>query len=758
MDGRIATLSLAVSKRRMSVICGLCVVAVLWGGVAYKGLQDLDEARRASDRSNAAVALMFEENVVHVIAEIDKSLLFMRSVVEARGTAGFSGLMEAARGLLNDVLIQVAVLDAGGVMRATTWGPQPPPPTDLSDRKHFTAQRDAAGDGLYISVPVLGRATGKTTVQFSRRTLGPGGAFGGVVVASLDPARLADFFNRIDLGSKASLALIGDDGIVRATGGADAPVPMGADVRGTALGALLAGGREGTFALPAESGLPDRVVTLERVRGQPLAVAVSVPEADIDRDAKASLFDDTLLACLLTVLVAVAVAKLLRIEAERAEAERGVLRLALRDPLTDLPNRRDFRAKLDAADAAARCRAGSAPYAVLLLDVDGFKFVNDTLGHGVGDSLLVAIGERLRSVMQEGAVVARLGGDEFAVLIPDAPRYAVDVIAARICAVMAKPFAVDRHTVRSGACVGIAFGPEDGGDADEVLAAADLALYAAKGGQRGRFLRFRGAMRDELTERRALEADLAAALDAGGLDLHFQPTVDLATGAIAGFEALARWDRPGHGAVSPALFVTVAEECGLIGLIGEWALREACGQARRWPAPLRVAVNLSPVQFLGPDVVALVAGVLRDTGLPADRLELELTERVLLDDVASTLKTLHGLKALGVSIAMDDFGTGHSSLGYLRQFPFDRIKVDRSFVSEVGLDEQHAAIVRAVVDIARSAGMATTAEGVETEEQRERVASLGCTTAQGYLFSRAVPAAEVPALIAAWPAARPIAA
>ncbi|MEH3147630.1 MAG: EAL domain-containing protein [Methylobacterium frigidaeris] len=765
---RLKELPRFVVERRSSVLLGLFVVALAWIGVGFKHWSDQRTARLDSDRTNHNFAMVFEENVLRSIGEIDKSLLYMRRSIEMRSGLEDYSTIANTTDLLSEIIVQVAIIDANGIMRATNVGPQPPPPTDLSDRAHFRIHIDSGEDRLYISEPVVGRASGRVSVQFSRRFVDREGRFAGVVVASLDPGHLTKFYDKIDFGSPASISLIGSDGTVRSSGGAGGGFTVGADLSQLPVYGPIRAGRSGTFQMQSASSGTDRVVTIRKVRDQPLWVSVGVPAKEIYRDAAAALRQDSLIAAFVTLLVGLAVERLLRIEEKRSEAEAHVARLAAQDPLTELPNRRVFRAALGAVAERARAEpaSGARQFAVLFLDLDRFKLVNDTLGHKIGDSLLQEVGRRLSGLLGEGEILSRLGGDEFAVLMPQiAGRHDVEALTRRIARSVAEPVQIENHQIRTSVSVGIAIGLDDGTDADELLIAADLALYAVKSARRGTFRFFDRSMSEGLEERREIEAELRRALERDELELYCQPSVALGSGEIAGFEALTRWNHPVRGPIPPSLFIPIAEDCGLIHALGQWSLEEACRHAATWPGAPRIAVNLSPVQFAGQDLVAMVQQILLRTGLPASRLELEITEQMLLDNDEQTQRVLRDLKALGLRIAMDDFGTGYSSLNYLRSFPFDKIKVDRSFVAGLGetaqagakgaqaggqTGAQNAAIVRAVIEIARSLGMHTTAEGVETAEQNRALAILGCDEAQGYLYSRPVPVAAVPGLIAQW--------
>ena len=427
---------------------------------------------------------------------------------------------------------------------------------------------------------------------------------------------------------------------------------------------------------------------------------------------------------------------------EQRRAERRIAHMAHHDALTGLPNRVLFHERL-AALVAERAPAG-----LLCLDLDHFKLVNDTLGHPAGDALLRQVAERLRACLGGDGLVARLGGDEFAVL-HRAERPALVALADRIIAALCRPFALDGQDVTVGVSIGIALAPEHGDDPDGLLRKADTALYAAKAdGRRTRRL-FEPAMDAALQARRALERDLRAAIAAEALEVHYQPLVDARTLAVTGCEALLRWRHPERGFVSPADFIPVAEETGLIASLGEWVLARACREAAGWPRPVRVAVNLSPVQFRAPDLVGTVARALAESGLDPARLELEITEQVMLEESAANIAVLHRLRGLGVRIAIDDFGTGYASLSYLRAFPFDKIKIDRSFTAALGQEAAALAVVQAVIGLGASLGTTTVAEGVETEAQLAVLRRSGCDEVQGFLFSRPVPAADLRALVAA---------
>jgi diguanylate cyclase (GGDEF)-like protein len=439
---------------------------------------------------------------------------------------------------------------------------------------------------------------------------------------------------------------------------------------------------------------------------------------------------------------------------EQRRIEARVRHLARHDALTDLPNRVLLREEMEKLEARIQRQENVA---VLCLDLDHFKDVNDTLGHGVGDQVLVTVGNRLREASRETDIVARLGGDEFAILVHslDDPRDAA-IIADRIVKSVAMPMDIGGHHVAIGTSVGIALAPTDGHDAEELLRNADLALYRAKSEGRGNYHFFERGMDEALQHRRMLEQGLKVALSRNQFRLMYQPLLDLNDNRVCCFEALLRWDHPERGVIPPAEFIPVAEETGAISAIGEWVLMEACRTAATWPENVRVAVNLSAAQFKSRALVDHVVAAVSSAGISPKRLELEVTESLLLADTEQTLSTLHRLRALGVRISMDDFGTGYSSLSYLRSFPFDKIKIDRSFMSGLGPREDSLAIIKAVIGLGQSLGMSTTAEGIETEEQLDAVRAQGCNEVQGFLFSPPLPASGIAALLGEREASAPV--
>ena len=427
---------------------------------------------------------------------------------------------------------------------------------------------------------------------------------------------------------------------------------------------------------------------------------------------------------------------------EQRASEVKIEYMAHHDALTDLANRVLLNERLE--QALGRRIHREEMVAVHHLDLDQFKAVNDTFGHPAGDKLLKIVAERLRALVGETDTIARMGGDEFVIVqAPITDPADATALAQLIIGSISEPFDLDGHQALIGASIGIAVGPNDGLRPDRLLRNADLALYRAKGDGRGTFRFFEPAMDLQMQTRRVMEQDLRRALPAGEFELYYQPVVNLASSEISGFEALIRWNHPVKGMIAPASFIPLAEEIGFIVPLGEWVIRQACVTAAEWPEHLHVAVNISAAQFRSPGLMQVIVGALAASRLSPTRLEIEITETVLLQNKETTLAALHQLRALGIRIAMDDFGTGYSSLTYLQCFPFDKIKIDRSFVKDITENTGSLNIVRAVAALANGMGMTATAEGVETSEQLDRITSEGCTEMQGYLFSRPLPVSEI---------------
>ena len=844
-------------------------VTALWVGIAATLSQQRAEATRSAYQVTASLARGYDESTKRLIGEADQTLLSVRAFYRAMGPNFSLQAWAKSQTSPNRLVPQVALIGPTGWLIGSTYNPHPKP-VDLSDRPHFIVQKDSSQDHLYISVPVLGRVTGKQTIQLTRKLLGPDGSFQGVGVVSIDTRKLSSFYSA--LGSQHGFAmLLRTDGTVLARGPL-IPHLIGENVAATGSGfRTMMAHHSGHLKIRSVVDHVERYVSYRHVAGYPLIVMVGLDRRTVFHDyltqqarwrQAGSIITAVLLAigllwmrqrrrsvasrrALVATLQAVnqgivmidpagripvvnrralellgvapeaqhrktgwrrllarwwrsdhlagprdlgarlpgrspapsgagtsqtglvgewqrdsgQVIEIARypsqtggvvetytdVTADR-EATRQIRHLAHHDGLTGLPNRLLLQETLAGMIAAA----APQPVVLLLVDLDRFKEVNDTLGHPTGDRVLVEVANRLRRAAGPLATVARMGGDEFVLLLrSEAKDPHGERLARRLVLALTEPMRLGYHEIRVGASVGIAEEPGSGGDADALLRNADIALYRAKADGRGTVRRFDPSMITEIESRTALEADLRAAIENDAISVEFEAQIDTETLMPAGFEALARWRHPARGAVPPVVFIPLAEECGLIHMLGAAVLRQACAAAVSWPASCRVAVNISPAQLLDPGLPELVRGTLAASGLAPDRLELEITEGVLLSEERRVLATLHALKQMGIRLVLDDFGTGYSSLSYLLKLPVDRVKIDKSFVQRQPFDPAARAIVEAIIELAMHLGLALTAEGVETEQHLAILRQQGCTVVQGWLFAR--PMRETAIAARFWP-------
>ena len=567
-----------------------------------------------------------------------------------------------------------------------------------------------------------------------------------MILVSLDPSHFTHFYDSINIGHDGAIRVVGTDGVVRAVGSS----------RGTEIEYLGANLTSSTllkrakiepsgwyFTASTRNDGIRRLIFYRVVEQLPLILTVGLGEKETFGAVTAKENTYGLAAGFITLLVLIVMALSVRDRMKLEHTSNQLQVQARQDTLTGLPNRLLFLERLE--QAAAGPGNSEDRFSVLMLDLDQFKAINDTLGHGSGDLLLKTVAQRLRSCTQPTDIVARLGGDEFAILQVCAADQLLGAIAlaSDVIDALSRPFTLDGQEVTIGTSIGIATAPEHGTTSEGLLARADLALYQSKMAGRNGYCFFETSMELKARQRRAIESDLRHALKLDEFELHYQPVVKIETQECSGMEALLRWKRPSGRIVPPHEFIPIAEDIGLISAIGEWVLRTACKDAMAWPPDIRLAVNLSPIQFGKGDLKDIVLKALRDSGLPPHRLELEITESVLLERSEANLRILTSLKALGVKIVLDDFGTGYSSLSYLSMFAFDKVKIDRSFVSEMSERPDCAAIVCSIINLGQNLNMTTVAEGVETELQLTMLRAAGCSEAQGYLFSRPLPVKEL---------------
>jgi diguanylate cyclase (GGDEF)-like protein len=714
---------------------GLALIGLMWLFTWQYVRMERDNVDRELEQSIANLVVVVEQNAVRTATELDRILKFIRQTHDRNREMEWQKLVKEEY-TVDDEAVQIAIIDRDGMMITSSALLYPPSPVDLSDREHYKVHVHAKDDQLFISKPVMGRASGKWSVQFTRRFLDERGQFAGVVVISLDPAHLARTYSSLNVGAKLGLVLVGDDGIIRAGSGTYKD-SLGERYVETEHASDLVRFFDATTLIRGGSADRPKLVASRRVTGYPLKVVIDAdglvsPNWLRTRDLYYSAC--AAISCLIIVVM-------LGSAYGRQRFESKIVHLARHDTLTGLSNRLHFRELLDNAYDGP---VSSRQYALLVIDLDGFKAVNDSYGHPTGDALLMAVSQRLRESLRDGDTLTRLGGDEFAIIqcVNDFKTDAA-ALASRLCDCLRQPFDIDSLTVSIGASIGIAYAAEDAPSTVELLRVADLALYNAKESGRGTYRFYSEELNAALVARRTLETGLVNALRNGEFEVFYQPIVALPSNEVAGYEALIRWRHPERGLVSPVDFIPIAEETGLIVPMGEWILKKACRDLALCPGNSTVAVNISPLQFRDEGLLPAVRAALAESGLPASRLKVEITESTLMENDHDTIQKLESLRDLGVLVSMDDFGTGYSCLGYLQKYPINCIKIDRSFVMTMGSDRSGTPIVRAIIALANSLNMTTVAEGVETREQLQELTGLGCNYAQGFLFSRPLPARDI---------------
>lgn len=690
-------------------------------------------------QESSNLGLIFEQNSERTASEIDRIIRYLRSSYERSNNQADWPQLVQEEFTLNRRTVQIAITDAAGMMITSSKMLRPDKPMDLSDRDHYRAHADTGGsvDKLFISTPVLGRVSQKWSVQFTRPYYDTNRKFAGVIVVSLDPEFLTRNFSGLHLGADGGLAIVGDDDIVRAGAGIFEPSfakRLGEDV----LAPPDAEDSSGGFTKVSEEDSGPRALIVRKLKDFPLRAVMArsdLPMYNTYLSNRTKYFWGAGIvsgAIILAVLAGIV---------RRQTYERQLSHLARHDALTNLLNRREF------SETVTRYLKDNAPgrgVHILLIDLDGFKRVNDTHGHPIGDALLVVVGQRLQGYVHEGDVVARLGGDEFAIIQKDSsdPESAA-ALASLLIQVLSEPYLIDGKRIEISASIGIASTQQEFENEDHLMRSADLALYACKNAGGAMYKFFDERMNEEAQARREIEEGLASAIALGQLEVHYQPIFSVDGLAMESVEALVRWRHPEKGMISPGVFIPIAETTGLIVDIGAWVMERACCEIASRSPTLRVAVNISAMEFRSSDVLQSVRKALARSGIDPSRLKAEITESTLLSKDRSTLDQLQQIRALGIRISMDDFGTGYSSLSYLQSYPIDCIKIDQSFVRGIGTGTNSTAIVEAIVRLARAMGMTAIAEGVETEQQLAMLRFIGCAEAQGFLLGRPKPIDEI---------------
>jgi diguanylate cyclase (GGDEF)-like protein len=723
---------------------GVATLVSIFAATCYLLVQDRHNGEEQARQQTENLAFVFEEAVARGFRSADDmALQFRRSYQRDPTGTDLVGWVRDPQ-IQNDLKFEYSIAGPDGVITTSSY--RPAIGLSIAGRKHFQIQKNNVGDRLYVSEPLVAENSGRMAVFLTRRLTAADGSFNGVLSVWVDVIQFETFFRRLQLGPGGLVLLLHRDGYILA-GGANGVA------RPDLTGKYFPQAHALAFSLKSDRGTywnggsaldkVERLVSFRRVEGFPLVAAVGIANSEIfghaGRNAKIYLAIDSVVAIVILMAIGFGAAREKKLVSALAE----VAHQAHHDGLTGLPNRLLFARHI--REAMDRARGGCSTFNVLMIDLDHFKTINDTLGHASGDSLVRETARRLKSCVRKSDVVARVGGDEFAIVQADCgnQRENAEALASRILATVGEPFNLDGHQVIVQTTIGIALYPSDGDEVDTLFKNADLALYRAKAEGRNTFRFFEPQMDGVARDRYKVEVELRNARPTNDFEIHYQPVVAADTLQVQGYEALVRWVHPVHGYIVPDVFIPVAESTGLIVPLGAWVLNSACKDATHWPRRLKVAVNLSPIQFRRGDVVQTVAEALASSGLEPDRLELEITESVLLQKDETNAAKLRQLRSLGVAIVLDDFGTGYASLSYLRIFPFDKIKIDQSFVARMPTESSSAAIVCATVGLAKNLGISTVAEGVETIQQFELLRLAGCDEMQGYLFGKPRPVSEL---------------
>jgi diguanylate cyclase (GGDEF)-like protein len=739
---------------------GIIAIVIILSGAFFLEKEEYDRAYEHGIQRGANLTRVVEEHVSRIFYATDSQLLLLRQFYQRNPEDFDLARWNNNFRLDNDLAIQFTIAGPGGKILLSDPGSLPPA-TYVGDQNYFLVHVNSSKDDFFVSVPMIDSTSKKKIILLSRRLTKSDGSFGGVVFASLDPGLLQRFFDSIDVGQDGIISFVGFDGIIRAYGrnysyrkSADY---VGRSVSKSIMLKLHRQTSSGYFWSDSNlthklDSIP-RLISYRAIQRLHLFAIVGFADAEVFRHAREYARTGWSKAFFFAGIILVAISIAATRERKLIAAKLALSHQAHHDALTGLANRQAFVHEIE--NALSRCRTNNEVFSIFMLDLDRFKDVNDSLGHPAGDALLKETAKRLKSSLRNTDFLARLGGDEFAIIqsgktksqnknTKQREQYEVAIdLANRIVGCLKAPFYIDGKQINVGTSVGIAPTQDDNADSNEIMKRADLALYSAKAQGPGSYVFFDRKMVVQTRARQRLECELRNGISNHELELHYQPIINVKTRKICSIEALVRWRHPQRGLIGPHEFIPIAEATDLIVPLGQWVLQRACMDAVTWPPNVKVVVNLSTTQFKKSNLIADVNQALLKSGLSARRLEVDITESVLFDDDGRNLQTLYQLKRLGVTIALDDFGTGYLSLKTLTEFPFDKIKIDTSFILNMTKTPACAAVIATVITLGRCLDILTTAEGVESKQEFESLRASGINFVQGHLLGSPRPASEL---------------
>jgi diguanylate cyclase (GGDEF)-like protein len=724
----------------------LFLLIVTWGVVALQINSNQRNAIKSAQSDMQAIAEAYQQHILRTLRNYDSMTKFLKYEYESHGGNLNLANIIAQGVLTGPSVVLVTVLDEHGDIVVSSH-PGKVQGVNLSDREHFKVHAESSDLDFFIGKPVIGRVSGQETVQMTRRLEYPNGGFAGVIVVSEKPSVFTEFFNATYLGTHGYLMLQGTDGVYRSLRISNATLPTIRTVAEPGKSKYLSPEE----VLTPEGQEPVELITASRpITKYDLIGTVAVRKQDVLAAANENNGRYYLWGGLVSLMILLFYGMAMALTHKLRRRQREVEHIARLDTLTGLPNRPEFQRILQ--DFLENNEDSKRGVGILFIDLDNFKNINDSLSHDVGDAFLAAVAGRLRAVVRQGDLVCRFGGDEFTVILPDCPSPEVaEAAAQRILKILQDPYVVSSKRLTTGASIGISLYPRDGTNGNELIRRAGLAMYKVKSDGKNGYRLYSEHLQDEFTSKVALEQAIAAGMENNEFFLVYQPKIDMETHHVIGLEALLRWQSPDRGLVSPADFIPLAEATGQIMQLSKIVMHAACAQIRLWHDEglgwISTAINVSAYQFSKGDLAKEIVEVLAIHGVPPHALEIELTESLVMDNLESATQTINELKNIGVKISIDDFGTGHSSLGSLMRFSADYLKIDRSFIQNSHVEGQSTAIIRTIIALAKNYRMQVIAEGVETAAQHEMLRDLDCNIAQGYLYSKPVAASLVPGVI-----------